>query len=153
MPAKKLLARAWRALALTVLPIGLLIGITSTAGAATVPIGTRAVKLAALERGKPYVYGAAGPSAFDCSGLVQYVYGRLGVRLPHNAELQYRDTIHLPAFRYLGPGDLVFFHSGRYVYHVGIYAGHYMVWVAPHSGSHVKLERIWTWSVWFGRAR
>ena len=48
-------------------------------------------------------------------------------------------------------GDLVFFHSGRYVYHVGIYAGHGKIWHSPRPGTRVRLEKIWTHSVWYGR--
>ena len=54
-----------------------------------VSLGQRAVRIAARELGVPYRYGGSSPSGFDCSGLVAYVYGRLGVRLPHNAAAQY----------------------------------------------------------------
>ena len=154
MPANNLMARACRALALLVLPVALTLGVATSASArtSTTSLGSRAVKLAAAEHGKPYLWGAAGPRAFDCSGLVQWVYAHLGVRLPHNAELQFRDTAHLRGYQ-VNPGDLVFFHSGSYVYHVGIYAGNHMMWAAPHTGSHVMLERIWSASIWFGRPR
>ena len=53
----------------------------------------------------------------------------------------------------LKAGDLVFFHHRGRVYHVAIYAGHGKVWHSPHSGSRVKLERIWTSSFYVGRVR
>lgn len=74
--------------------------------------------------GRPYVWGAAGPRAFDCSGLVQYVMAHAAHRhLPHSAAAQYADAHHVSKAA-VRPGDLVFFSSGGHVYHVGIYAGH-----------------------------
>ncbi len=57
--------------------------------------------------GDPYVWGAAGPDAFDCSGLVEWAYAQAGVYLPHYSGAQYDDTIHIPMSD-LEPGDLVF---------------------------------------------
>src|SRR5579862_9434463 len=60
------------------------------------------------QKGKPYVYGAAGPHAFDCSGLVRYVFlHSVHMSLPHNAAAQYHSLRHIPR-RDLEPGDLVF---------------------------------------------
>jgi len=101
--------------------------------------------------GKPYRYGAAGPSAFDCSGLVQFVYHRaLGYRLPRTAAEQYHASRHISRSS-LRVGDLVFVRYGGYISHVGIYAGHGYWWVAPHTGTVVKLQRIYTSSVVYGR--
>jgi len=50
--------------------------------------GKKAVDYASEQVGRPYLYGGSGPVAYDCSGLTQYVYGQLGVRLPHNAAQQ-----------------------------------------------------------------
>lgn len=114
-------------------------------------VRSTAVQLAAHEKGKPYVYGADGPGAFDCSGLVFYVYHRrLGVRLPRTANQQWHATHHV-AKSQMRRGDLVFFLSGNYAYHVGVYAGHHRIWNAPHPGSHVRLERIWGGSWRAGR--
>lgn len=68
----------------------------------------RAVELARQQLGAPYAYGGASPSGFDCSGLVSWVYGRLGIDLPHNAAALYGfgRPVRLQA---LGPGALVFF--------------------------------------------
>ena len=101
--------------------------------------------------GKPYRYGAAGPSAFDCSGLVQFVYKRaLAETLPRTAAGQYRASKHIRRTS-LRVGDLVFVTDGGYISHVGIYAGHGYWWVAPHAGTVVKLQRIYTSHVVYGR--
>lgn len=103
------------------------------------------------QRGKPYVYGAAGPRAFDCSGLVRYVFGHaVGRWLPHNAAAQYHSIMHIKR-RDLQPGDLVFQESGGYPYHVGIYAGHGKWWDAPHSGDHVRKQPIYHGRKYYGR--
>jgi cell wall-associated NlpC family hydrolase len=94
------------------------------------------------QKGKPYAYGAAGPHAFDCSGLVRYVFGHAVHRwLPHNAAQQYHSLHHIKRSA-LRKGDLVFTDDG-YVSHVGIFAGHDRWWVAPHSGTHVQKQRIY----------
>lgn len=103
------------------------------------------------QKGKPYRYGAAGPSAFDCSGLVQFVYKRsLDERLPRTAAEQYRASKHIRRTS-LRVGDLVFVDEGGYISHVGIYAGHGYWWVAPHTGTVVKLQKIYTSHVVYGR--
>lgn len=83
-----------------------------------------AVELAASLIGRPYVWGAEGPAAFDCSGLTQYVYGETGIELPRRAIDQSRvgDSVG----RWLQRGDLLFFSSDprrSLVTHVGIYEG------------------------------
>ena len=102
-------------------------------------VQTRAVWLAAAERGKPYRWAAAGPNAFDCSGLVQYVYRRLGVNLPRTTYAQYADTVHISRSQ-MQPGDLIFVDG---LTHVGIYAGYGFMWHAPHTGARVQLSLIW----------
>jgi len=94
------------------------------------------------QKGKPYVYGAAGPGAFDCSGLVRFVYQHaVGRSLPHNAAAQYHSLRHIRR-QHLKKGDLIFTDNG-YISHVGIFAGHHHWWVAPHTGTHVQLQRIY----------
>ncbi|HLT09907.1 MAG TPA: NlpC/P60 family protein, partial [Micromonosporaceae bacterium] len=98
---------------------------SSSGGWSTAPAtgtGADIVAAAAVQIGKPYSYGAAGPNAFDCSGLTQYVFKQFGVSLPHNAhaQLSYGRAVSKAEAR---PGDLVFFLSGGHAYHVGIYAG------------------------------
>jgi cell wall-associated NlpC family hydrolase len=111
-------------------------------------LGMRAIQMAATQRGKPYVWGARGPGAFDCSGLTQYVYSRLGKRLPRTTYQQYAVT-KIPANQ-LRPGDLVF---TRDLSHVGIYAGYGAMWNAPHAGTPVRLQRVWYNGYLVGRVR
>jgi cell wall-associated NlpC family hydrolase len=126
------------------------LGNAQQADAATMSL--RALKVAASKQGSPYQWGATGPYRFDCSGLTLYSFKRAGKKLPRTAAAQYNSTRHIPA-RLRHRGDLVFFHSGRYVYHVGIYAGSGRIWHAPKTGARVRLEKIWTRSVWYGRVR
>lgn len=98
-----------------------------------------AVAVAQSELGKPYVYGAAGPNAFDCSGLTEYAFAAAGVSLPHNAAEQYAVTDHITAAQ-LQPGDLVFFYPG--IQHVGIYIGNGEMIDAPNATTVVRVDQI-----------
>ncbi len=86
---------------------------------ARLTIAQRAVKIARKQLGVPYAWGGASPSGFDCSGLVMWVYGRLGINLPHNAAALYGVGRPVPRSR-LRPGDFLFFHG---LGHVGLYIG------------------------------
>jgi cell wall-associated NlpC family hydrolase len=101
-------------------------------------LGERAVRIARLELGTPYRYGGSGPGGFDCSGLTSWVYGRLGIRLPHNAAAQY-GVGHPVALRSLEPGDLVFFHG---LGHVGLYIGGGRIIHAPQTGERVEIQPL-----------
>ena len=96
------------------------------------------VGLAMQELGKPYVWGAGGPSSFDCSGLVMYVYAQVGVSLPHNAAAMFSYGTPV-GYGDLQPGDLVFF-SG--LGHMGIYIGGGQFIHAPHTGDVVKISNM-----------
>ncbi|GGT42554.1 C40 family peptidase [Streptomyces purpureus] len=147
-----LLSRAGAVSALTLAAVGgtlLAPGAAPEAEAATFH-AAKALKVAVSKKGSPYQYGAAGPYRFDCSGLTLYSYKKAGKALPRTAQAQYNRTRHISA-SHRRKGDLVFFHSGRGVYHVGIYAGHGKIWHSPKTGSWVKLDRIWTSRVWYGR--
>lgn len=72
--------------------------------------------------GRPYVYGASGPRAFDCSGFTAYVYSAFGVYLPHFTVSQSQMGSAVSRGN-LSPGDLVFFNTAGYISHVGIYIG------------------------------
>jgi cell wall-associated NlpC family hydrolase len=104
------------------------------------------------QAGDPYQYGAAGPSRFDCSGLVMYVFRHaLDRSLPHNAEAQYQRSRHITR-SHVKRGDLVFqVDGGGYAYHVGIYAGHGYMWDAPHSGAHVHKHKMYSSRWRYGR--
>ncbi|MEV4434982.1 C40 family peptidase [Streptomyces sp. NPDC049555] len=123
-------------------------GAAGKAEAATVSV--QALLVAASKAGSPYQWGATGPYRFDCSGLTQYSFKRVGKQLPRTAQEQFNRTRHIPAAT-RERGDLVFFHGRGGVYHVGIYAGDNLIWHAPKTGSVVRMERIWTRSVSYGR--
>jgi cell wall-associated NlpC family hydrolase len=98
------------------------------------------VSLALQYLGVPYVWAGASPTGFDCSGLVKYVYGRLGVSLPHNTVAQWNDPAAVSVRRnQLQPGDLVFFNG---LDHVGIYIGHGDFIDAPHTGAFVRIDSL-----------
>lgn len=111
-----------------------------------------AMGIAASEKGKPYVYGAAGPRAFDCSGLTFYAFHHAGFRgLPRTAAAQSHFAHHIRRAR-MHRGDLIFFTGGGGVYHVGLYAGmehgRRMVLHAPFPGQRVHVQPLWT-NRWF----
>jgi cell wall-associated NlpC family hydrolase len=91
--------------------------------------------------GVPYVYGGASPSGFDCSGFVMYVFGQIGVSLPHNAAAQYGSGTPVDRSQ-LQPGDLVFFNG---LGHVGIYVGGGSFIHSPHTGDVVKISSMTGW--------
>ncbi|WAZ20068.1 C40 family peptidase [Streptomyces cinnabarinus] len=146
-----LMARAGTASALTIAAVGGSIvapGLSAEAQAATP--ATKALQVAASKKGSPYKWGAVGPHRFDCSGLTLYSYKKAGKKLPRTAAQQYNKTRHISS-KSRKSGDLVFFHSGSNIYHVGIYAGKGKIWHAPKTGDVVRLQKIWTKSVWYGR--
>ncbi len=102
-----------------------------------------AVALARRYLGWPYAWGGASPAtSFDCSGLVQWVYGQLGTALPRTAQAQYDATDRLTPDQ-LRPGDLVFFAQTYpdpvdWITHVGIYVGEGTMIHAPQEGDVVK---------------
>jgi peptidoglycan DL-endopeptidase CwlO len=97
------------------------------------------VATAMAQRGKPYVWAAAGPGSFDCSGLTQYAFRAAGISLPHSSRLQSQMGTAVSRAD-LQPGDLVFFYSP--VSHVGIYIGNGQMVHAPTSGDVVKVAGI-----------
>ena len=97
---------------------------------------TIAVQAALSRVGDPYVWGDAGPGAFDCSGLVMWAYAQAGVYLPHYSGSQYADTAPIPMSD-LEPGDLVFpADPGE---HVAMYIGNGMIVQAPYTGANVQV--------------
>lgn len=118
--------------------------------AARIALPRQAMKIARDQKGDPYRYGASGPSAFDCSGLTSYSYKRAGKTIPRSSRAQRAATKKI-ARKSARVGDLVFFHGGGGVYHVGLYAGGNKILHAPYTGARVRVEKIWTDSVSFGR--
>jgi cell wall-associated NlpC family hydrolase len=114
--------------------------------------GRRVAEIAMRYRGAPYRWGGAGPSGFDCSGFVRYVYAQVGVSLPHNAAMQYEHGTPIPRDR-LQPGDLVFFDRLR---HNGIYLGGGRFIHSRQTGKRVgvaPLDQDWYRSRWVGARR
>ena len=99
-----------------------------------------AVNTAKAQLGKPYVYGAAGPDSYDCSGLTMYAWRAGGVLLPHSAAMQYDAIAHISVSQ-LQPGDLVFFYTP--IEHVGIYVGGGQMIDAPYTGAVVRYDSIY----------
>ncbi|WP_066944858.1 NlpC/P60 family protein [Streptomyces lushanensis] len=121
---------------------GGLYGPGAAPGSAVGASGSRAAAAVAFAYGalgKPYVWGASGPGAFDCSGLTQSAWRAAGVSLPRTTYTQINAGQRVTRDR-LAPGDLVFFFSG--VSHVGIYVGGGQMIHAPRPGSAVRLAPI-----------
>jgi cell wall-associated NlpC family hydrolase len=99
--------------------------------------------------GTPYVWAGASPSGFDCSGLVMYVYHKVGINLPHSSRLQYGYGVPV-ARADLRPGDLVFFYNP--ISHVGIYIGDGKMVNAAGTGKGVRIDDVWAGS-YYGACR
>ena len=99
--------------------------------AASSSVGEAAAALAASLVGKPYVYGAAGPNGFDCSGLMYYIYRQLGYSIARGSSSQYNQSGYFVSTSEMQPGDLVYFFDPKFdssggtlpTTHVGIYVG------------------------------
>ena len=102
-------------------------------------VGLKAVAVARKQIGKPYRYGGNGPAGFDCSGLVQYVYKKAGVRLPRTADAQHAHVKRHVKFTDLATGDLVYFYGDG---HTGIISkvtgGKVYMIHAAHTGTRIK---------------
>ena len=150
---------------LAIVPLVLALAVTMFAGYTVSPAAPKAhaaliskakaenaVDWARSRKGSPYSYGADGPNRFDCSGLTRWVYGRVGMYLPHSSSAQVSKTTRISRDN-RRRGDLVFFYSRSGVYHVALYAGHGYVWHASEPGVPVKRTKIWTSRVFYGRLK
>ncbi len=112
--------------------------VPSAGGAARI-----ALEAAYSQMGKPYAYGAAGPNAYDCSGLVMWAYAHAGISLPHSAAGQYGYGTHVSESQF-EPGDLVFYDEGGGIGHVGIYVGGGEMIDANHTGGWVGVRPLYS---------
>ena len=111
----------------------------SDAGGTSSSKALGAVAAAKSKLGSPYVWGGAGPSTFDCSGLTMWAYKQVGISLPHYTGSQWNAGTHVSRSS-LRPGDLVFFYSD--LHHVGIYIGGGNMIHAPQTGDVVKISPL-----------
>jgi len=101
--------------------------------------GSRAALKACGLIGRPYVWGAAGPQAYDCSGLTMVAWASVGVSLGHYTGWQWNEGVPVSRAN-LRPGDLVFWYSD--LHHMGIYVGGGWVVHAPHTGDFVRMAPL-----------
>jgi peptidoglycan DL-endopeptidase CwlO len=111
---------------------------TAWAAPANASRASTVIAFALAQVGKPYVWAAAGPGGYDCSGLVLAAYARVGIRLPHQTGGIIGYGRHVTRSQ-LQPGDIVFPQSG----HVAVYLGNNMIVHAPHSGDHVRVASLY----------
>jgi len=123
-------------------PVGTIPGTAVMAPPLTAAQLTAALRAAESRRGLPYVWGAAGPSSFDCSGLVEWSFAQAGVSMPRVAADQARAGLAVPVSQ-LQPGDLLFYHTDPtapgYISHVAIYLGNGWMIQAPQPGMNVEV--------------
>ncbi|GAB3178500.1 C40 family peptidase [Streptomyces incanus] len=122
------------------------IAATDTSTGTSSPVGSgsgragAAFAAAQSKLGSPYVYGATGPSSYDCSGLTSWAYAQAGVSIPRTSESQTGAGAKIYSTSQLQVGDLVFFFND--LHHVGLYAGNGQIIHAPRSGTVVRYESM-----------
>ncbi|MET8554599.1 NlpC/P60 family protein [Streptomyces sp. NPDC004959] len=122
-------------------------GTTANPGKGTGMAGA-AFSAAQTQLGKPYVYGATGPSSYDCSGLTSWAYKQAGVSLPRTSQAQANAGTRIYSQSQLQVGDLVLFYGD--LHHIGLYAGNGQVLHAPRTGTVVRYESIGNMPFQFG---
>lgn len=110
------------------------------------PSGANVVATAEQFLGVPYVWGGSTPQGFDCSGLVQFVYGQLGIPLARTSQEQATQGVAVPSLAAAQPGDLVFYPGSDGTPsapgHVGIYVGNGEMIDAPQTGESVQIQPV-----------
>jgi cell wall-associated NlpC family hydrolase len=121
----------------------------------TFPPGTtaaerRAISFAVAQLGKPYRWGATGPDAWDCSGMVQAAWRAAGIAISRTTLTQIHDGSPVPSLAELAPGDLVFIAGSEGTMtvprHVGMYIGRSLIIEAPHTGDVIKIVSLSRWA-------
>jgi len=112
-------------------------------------VGLVALKAAETREGDPYVWAAAGPYEFDCSGLVVWAFAQEGISLPHYTGSLWNSGMHVSRAD-LEPGDLLFFFAD--ISHVGFYMGDGMMLDAPSAGQDVMVQPVY-WDAFVGAVR
>lgn len=123
---------------------------SDSGSSSTSSIGEQAVALAKQQLGKPYVYGAAGPNSFDCSGLFYYIFNRLGVNIARTSSSQYYNSGTFVSVDEMQPGDLVYLFDPKYDYsggslpttHVLMYIGNNTVLHASTTSNTVRTDTL-----------
>jgi peptidoglycan DL-endopeptidase CwlO len=107
-----------------------------------------AIAFARAQLGEPYVWGAAGPDSWDCSGLTMGAWAAAGVQLSHYSVSQYYETTPI-SYSQIRPGDLIFWASDSYdpntIFHVALYIGNGQMIQAPRTGRDVEVQDVWYW--------
>ena len=122
-----------------------LTGLTGPANADKVKVTDRSDKVisqASKLKGKPYRWGGASPSGFDCSGYVQYVYKKAGKKIGRTSGAQMAGKSISKSNK--KPGDILVFLRGGTAYHSAIYAGDGKMWEAQKTGVPVGKHSIWS---------
>ena len=109
----------------------------------------KAIDYAKAQLGKPYIWGAAGPDAFDCSGLTMQAWKAGGVSMDHWTGSQYAQSRPIPLTE-VQPGDLIFYNQFQ---HVALYIGNGKIIHAPHAGGVVEIEDMYYWRTNMGATR
>jgi cell wall-associated NlpC family hydrolase len=130
-------------------------GAGAAVGRAPTKAARTAVEFALAQIGDPYVWAAAGPDSWDCSGLTMAAWAAAGRALPHYSAAQYLQTTPITEAQ-LRPGDLVFWSGGsgpNAIFHVALYLGNGQVVHAPRPGTSVRIEGMHSWAApdYFGR--
>lgn len=112
-------------------------------------VDTTALRAALTRVGDWYVWGAAGPTTFDCSGLVVWAFAQEGISLPHYTGSLWNSGMHVSRAD-LEPGDLVFFFAD--LSHVAIYIGNGLMVAAPSTGQRVQVQPVF-WDAYEGAVR
>jgi cell wall-associated NlpC family hydrolase len=125
-------------------------GATGSTGSVSAPASAsaqRVIDIAKTRIGAPYVYGASGPSSFDCSGFTSWVFAQVGIGLPRTAQEQWLAGPHV-SYADAQPGDILAWAGDSsapgYVTHVAIYLGNGQMISAPHTGATVGISSVYT---------